>query len=386
MPNSYDFNFASHVGIVRKNNEDYFGEKKLAGGHVFVVCDGMGGHSGGEIASKKAVECIIDYFTRSRGENAVQMIHEAIKFANSQVHGFATTYPEYTGMGTTCVVAYLTQDKKFYYGHVGDSRLYLQTSKGLTTLTKDHSYVQFLVDTGEIEESQMETHPSKNQILRALGIDEVVKPEVCPEPLSPSDGDLFLLCSDGLNGMIDKEKIQSLLTNKENKSLALKAQTLIQAALDGGGKDNVTVGLIGFSGETKEPTLEVTQEHSKKSLSVRIQKLLILLILVLAGIYAGIKFWKAKEPNESNETELLKEQGNTGSGDQTTTEEATTETKIEADDSMAAKNKAAADSIAAKEKAAAGAKVKKDQAAEKAAKGADSIKRLKNTKLGTHTP
>lgn len=313
MPNSYDFNFASHVGHVRKNNEDYFGEKKLAGGHVFVVCDGMGGHSGGEIASKKAVECIIDYFTRSRGENAVQMIHEAIKFANSQVHGFATTYPEYTGMGTTCVVVYLTQSMKIYYGHVGDSRLYLQKSKGLTVLTKDHSYVQFLVDTGEIEESQMETHPSKNQILRALGIDEVVKPEVCPEPLSPNAGDLFLLCSDGLNGMIGKEQIQSLLTNKEKKSLAEKAQILIQAALDGGGKDNVTVGLIGFSGETKEPTLEVTQEHSKKSLFTRIKKPLILLILLLAGIFAGIKFWKAKELKD---TKILIEQEEKGSTDQ----------------------------------------------------------------------
>jgi serine/threonine protein phosphatase PrpC len=313
MPNSYDFIFSTHVGHVRKNNEDYFGEKKLSGGHVFVVCDGMGGHLGGEIASKKAVECILDYFTRSRGENAIQMIHEAIKFANSQVHGFATTYPEYTGMGTTCVVVYLTQSMKLYYGHVGDSRLYLQTSKGLTGLTKDHSYVQFLVDTGEIEESQMETHPSKNQILRALGIDEVVKPDVCPEPLSPSAGDLFLLCSDGLNGMIGKEQIQSLLANKERKSLDGKAQTLIQAALDGGGKDNVTVGLIGFSGEPKESTLEITQEQSKKSLFSRIQKPVILLVLVLAGILAGIKFWKAKELKD---TEIFIEQEKKGSTDQ----------------------------------------------------------------------
>ena len=295
MNQSYDFNFSTHVGNIRKNNEDYFGEKNLPGGHVFVVCDGMGGHSGGEIASKKAVECILDYFTKSRGENAVQMIHEAIKFANSQVHGFATNYPEYTGMGTTCVVVYLTQDMKLYYGHVGDSRLYLQTGKELNVLTKDHSYVQFLVDTGEIEESQMETHPAKNQILRALGIDEVVKPEVCPEPLSPRAGDLFLLCSDGLNGMIGKDQIQSLLANKERKSLDGKAQTLIQAALDGGGKDNVTVGLISFSGTTKEPTVEVTQERPSKSFFSRIQKPILILLLVLASIFAAIRFWKAKE-------------------------------------------------------------------------------------------
>lgn len=313
MNQSYDFNFSTHVGNIRKNNEDYFGEKNLPGGHVFVVCDGMGGHSGGEIASKKAVECILDYFTRSRGENAVQMIHEAIKFANSQVHGFATNYPEYTGMGTTCVVVYLTQDMKLYYGHVGDSRLYLQTGKELNVLTKDHSYVQFLVDTGEIEESQMETHPAKNQILRALGIDEVVKPEVCPEPLSPRAGDLFLLCSDGLNGMIGKDQIQSLLANKERKSLDGKAQTLIQAALDGGGKDNVTVGLISFSGTTKEPTVEVTQERPSKSFFSRIQKPILILLLVLASIFAAIRFWKARELGDS---EISIEQDENGSKDE----------------------------------------------------------------------
>ncbi len=299
MSTTYDFIFSTHVGNVRKNNEDFFGEKKLPGGHVFVVCDGMGGHSGGEIASKKAVECILDYFTRSRGENAVQMIHEAIKFANSQIHGFASTYPEYSGMGTTCVVVYLDQSMKLYYGHVGDSRLYLRSKNKLSTLTKDHSYVQFLVDTGEIEESQMETHPSKNQILRALGIDEVVKPEVCPEPIYPKPGDLFLICSDGLNGMIGKEEIHQLLgTTQDKKVLSTKANGLIQAALDAGGKDNVTVGLIGFGGVTEDAiTLEPTTEKSKKSKSglSRFQKPALITVLVLAAILAAIKFFKGRE-------------------------------------------------------------------------------------------
>lgn len=296
MSTTYDFIFSTNVGNVRKNNEDYFGEKKLPGGHVFVVCDGMGGHSGGEIASKKAVECILDYFTRSRGENAVQMIHEAIKFANSQVHGFASTYPEYSGMGTTCVVVYLDQSMKLYYGHVGDSRLYLRSKNNLSALTKDHSYVQFLVDTGEIEESQMETHPSKNQILRALGIDEVVKPEVCPEPITPKPGDLFLLCSDGLNGMIGKEQIHQLLgTVQDKKTLGTKASSLVEAALEAGGKDNVTVGLIGFDGVLDTPTLEPSPEKPKKSSLSTFQKPALITILVLAGILAAIKFYKARE-------------------------------------------------------------------------------------------
>jgi hypothetical protein len=176
--------------------------------------------------------------------------------------------------------------------------------------------------------------------------------------------------------MIGKDQIQSLLANKERKSLDGKAQTLIQAALNGGGKDNVTVGLISFSGTTKEPTVEVTQERPSKSFFSRIQKPILILLLVLASIFAAIRFWKANEPNEPNDTEISKEQGKKGSSDQTTTEEATKETTIEADDSIAAKDKAAAD-----------AKVEKDKAAaEKEAKEADSIKRLKNTKLGTPTP
>jgi serine/threonine protein phosphatase PrpC len=296
MTSSYNFIFSTHVGNVRKNNEDYYGEKKLPGGHVFVVCDGMGGHSGGEIASKKAVECILDYFSRSRGENAVQMIHEAIKFANSQIHGFACTYPEYTGMGTTCVVVYLTDSLKLYYGHVGDSRLYLRSKNGVTVLTKDHSYVQFLVDTGEIKEEEMESHPSKNQILRALGIDEVVKPEVCPEPLSPHPGDLFLLCSDGLNGMVDKYQLEKLLLSKgSGNTLKDKADELIQAALEGGGKDNVTVGLLRIGAEIEESTQQVpSPEQPKKTGLSRFQKLAFLIILALAAILAGVKFLQSK--------------------------------------------------------------------------------------------
>lgn len=260
MNEKFNFLLSSHVGNVRKNNEDFYGEKRLSEGHLFVVCDGMGGHSGGEIASKKAVECILDYCTRSKGENAVQMIHESIKFANSQVHGFASMNPEYKGMGTTCVVAYVTDNGKFYYGHVGDSRLYLHNKEGLRLITKDHSYVQYLVDIGDIKESEMESHPSKNQILRALGIDEVVKPEVCSEPLYPQPGDTFMLCSDGLNGMVKNEEIQKIMDSKNSGALVESISAkLIQAALDGGGKDNVTVALISIIGETtnqekNEPT------------------------------------------------------------------------------------------------------------------------------------
>ncbi len=320
MNENYKFFISSHVGNVRKNNEDFYGEKRLSGGHVFVVCDGMGGHSGGEIASQKAVECILDYCTRSSGENAVQMIHEAIKFANSQVHGFATTYPEYKGMGTTCVVVYLTNQGKLYYGHVGDSRLYIHNKQGLRSITKDHSYVQYLVDIGEIKESEMESHPSKNQILRALGIDEVVKPEVCQEPLYPSPGDTFLLCSDGLNGMIGSEDIRQILDSKrQGKTMDSISAHLIQAALDAGGKDNVTVGLIDFGGGDEDKTMILgsskRKTNSKKFRQYAIGALIVLglcisgyLMLRREKVKEGVKAAKSAE----TEQELVKKPQNAG--------------------------------------------------------------------------
>ena len=314
MNENYNFLISSDVGNVRKNNEDFYGEKKLKGGHVFVVCDGMGGHLGGEIASQKAVECILDYFVRSSGENTVQMIHEAIKFANSQVHGFATTYPEYKGMGTTCVVVYLTNQGKLYYGHVGDSRLYLHNKQGLKSITKDHSYVQYLVDIGEIKEHEMESHPSKNQILRALGIDEVIKPEVCQEPLHPSPGDTFLLCSDGLNGMIGSQDIKQILDSKrQGKMLDGISAQLIQAALDAGGKDNVTVGLIDFIGVDEEKTMILGSSKGKTN-SRKFRKYAIGSLIVLGLWIPGyfmLRGEKVDEKGDSKKTEIVKQEGST---------------------------------------------------------------------------
>lgn len=309
MNENYNFLISSDVGNVRKNNEDFYGEKKLKGGHVFVVCDGMGGHLGGEIASQKAVECILDYFVRSSGENEVQMIHEAIKFANSQVHGFATTYPEYKGMGTTCVVVYLTNQGKLYYGHVGDSRLYLHNKQGLRSITKDHSYVQYLVDVGEIKESEMESHPSKNQILRALGIDEVIKPEVCQDPIHPSPGDTFLLCSDGLNGMIGSEDIRQILDLKrQGNTIDCISAQLIQAALDAGGKDNVTVGLIDFGGE---PDITIILGSSKRKTNLEKFRQYAIGSLVVMGLSIPSYFMLRGEKGDSEKTEIVKQERNT---------------------------------------------------------------------------
>ena len=289
MSNNYQFHLSSNVGKVRKNNEDFYGEKKLPNGHVLVVCDGMGGHSGGEIASQKAVECILEYFTKSRGENPIQMIHEAIKFANSQVHGFASMNPEYKGMGTTCVVVYIDQSGKLFHGHVGDSRLYRFNRQGLKSITKDHSYVQYLVDTGEIKEHEMESHPAKNQILRALGIEEGVKPDVCAEPVVPQSGDTFLLCTDGLNSMIGNQEISEVLQNGvENMSLPDLADKLIHHALEAGGKDNVTVALIAFPKVSEDITIQINNAPPQGKISDLKNKTSRKLLLIIAIAFIAI--------------------------------------------------------------------------------------------------
>jgi serine/threonine protein phosphatase PrpC len=241
--------------------------------------------------------------------------------------GFASMNPEYKGMGTTCVVVYITNSNKLYYGHVGDSRLYLHNKQGLRCITKDHSFVQYLVDIGDIKESEMESHPSKNQILRALGIDEVVKPEVCPEPLNPQSGDTFLLCSDGLNGMVKNQEIGRIMESiGRGSSLESVSDKLIQAALDGGGKDNVTVGLISLYGEESDQTLQLSSpksgRFSKKSMILYITIGVILLGLLFGGYNY---FKKTDEENPTSKTGVNKEEnkdvGEDNSGNDTTSGE-----------------------------------------------------------------
>jgi serine/threonine protein phosphatase PrpC len=299
METKYKFQFKSETGKVRTNNEDAFGEYKLPNGHLFVVCDGMGGHSGGEMASKKSIECIIEYCKKARSENAIIMIHEAIKFANTQIHGFASTYPEYKGMGTTCVVVFYTSSGQLYYGHVGDSRLYVYSGDRLKALTKDHSYVQYLVDTGEIQESEMETHPSKNQILRAIGIEETIRPDVCSEPYIPASGDIFLLCTDGLNGMIGNKLIGTILQPLQNThNLSLTSDELIQSALEAGGKDNVTVGIIQISKELSDPTIVIQNQSFSKINKFNLGALILLFISIIVATFFTLNYFFTKSEKE----------------------------------------------------------------------------------------
>ena len=232
------------VGLVRKANEDHIGsltnEQTNGNGDIFVVCDGMGGHVGGATASKKAVECILEYFKNETHSNPILALEKAISFANEQIYVLSQDNPELKGMGTTCT-ALLQRDDNVYIAHVGDSRIYLNTDNKLYRVTKDHSFVQKLVDAGQLSDSEMETHPRKNELTRALGISIEVEVEVSEKPLIVKNGDKFLMCSDGLCGLVNDPTISNTI-NKEKGFDAV--EELIQLALNAGGNDNISVDII----------------------------------------------------------------------------------------------------------------------------------------------
>lgn len=235
------------TGLVRPHNEDSNRFERTNNGDLFVVCDGMGGHVGGATASKIGVNSICQYVREHECTIPQQFLVKALEYANGNIFKESRSNTELKGMGTTACVA-LVRGDKVWYAHVGDSRIYYYNSKSniLYRLTKDHSVVQALVDQGMITEAEAEHHPEKNKIRKSLGIKETVEAEPCQMPLIPSDGDILLICSDGLSGMMDDDDILEVLSTTPNVNEAGKA--LIELAKAGGGTDNITVQIIKFSG------------------------------------------------------------------------------------------------------------------------------------------
>ena len=255
----------SHVGMARTENQDFFGywesdddrEFDLRG-RLAVVCDGMGGHSGGEIASRMAVQAIIDNYKACEADNISEALRYAIETANRTVYGEGVRLKELAGMGTT-VTALVQRREMVYFGQVGDSRAYLIRGGQMKQMTKDHSLVQQLVDEGLLEESEMENHPDKNVILRSLGVKPEVEVDVSHIPIAL--GDAFLICSDGLSGLVsNKEILQVYLEGERSgKSLRSICEELIDRANAAGGHDNSTVQLLKIN-ETATSTTDHTPE------------------------------------------------------------------------------------------------------------------------------
>jgi PPM family protein phosphatase len=233
----------SDVGRQRQGNEDSFLERSP----LFVVADGMGGARAGEVASRMAVE----QFDHVDGADIPpeQQLAEVAKGANRKIHKMAQEDSAYAGMGTTFTAALVT-GKHIAIGHVGDSRLYRFRDGELERLTHDHSLVEEFVRQGKLTPAEAEVHPQRSIITRALGPEPEV--EVDTYTHSGRDGDVYLLNSDGLTGMINEQQVAEILRDRE--SLEDAAEKLIAAANENGGKDNITVVLfrLGSDGEDEE--------------------------------------------------------------------------------------------------------------------------------------
>ena len=258
MVQNFKFGNLTDVGLVRKANEDYYGCFDTDNGHVFVVCDGMGGHVGGAVASQTAVEAIKLFYDVPHA-NIFVSLQSALVKANEAILQKIKEAPELEGMGTTCVLLVI-KEGKVYYAHIGDSRIYYIHRNQLQHITKDHSFVQTLVDEGHITEAEAEVHPNKNQITKALGIHPTIEPTICEEPILPDSDDYFLLCSDGLTGMTSDASILEAII-KQEKTLQEKVTQLINLAKAGGGKDNITAQLIQF---IDAPPADIAVDYSSK--------------------------------------------------------------------------------------------------------------------------
>ena len=224
---------ATHVGKVRHNNEDSL---IVIEPETFVVADGMGGAQAGEVASQTLVETVKDFLSKTPPLNE-QILSQAILLANDKILTLARQNPNYLGMGTTATILSL-DDGKAYFAHVGDSRIYRLRNNSLTQMTEDHSYVESLVRRGEITPEEARVHPMKNVLTQAVGVVENISVDTAN--FSVESGDTFLLCTDGLTNMVDDENIAKILQSASNP-----ADALIDAALKAGGRDNISVIVVG---------------------------------------------------------------------------------------------------------------------------------------------
>ncbi len=292
------------VGCKRKANEDWLAQFECQNGLVAVVCDGMGGHVGGAVASHIAVETIQQFLETTYFNDPRQAIVEACDAANAAILQRTTQQPELKGMGSTCVML-IVRDGKVYIGSVGDSRIYLIRSKTITQLTRDQSYVQMLVDAGEITKEQAEHHPRKNEILNALGIATMQPATVLPDAISPEAGDCFLLCSDGLSGMVPDRDILHVASDQTRMTQRERVATLIKRARENGGLDNITCTIVEFAVTPGNSGLSVsapiTASMSNKKRWIYILLAVLLVVLLGAGGYALGRMSVEEEQVESTD-------------------------------------------------------------------------------------
>lgn len=243
MTYGYTSAIGSHVGMVRSNNQD----SGYAGDDLFLVADGMGGHAGGDVASALVTRDLarLDAPPIDSPELATGQLKSALLSANHMLRNTVGDHPELAGLGTT-FVGFLTVGNQLALAHIGDSRLYLLRDNEMRQVTKDHTFVQRLVDAGRITEEEAKFHPRRSVLMRVLG-DVESAPEIDTAVLDTQPGDVWLLCSDGLCGYVEDEDIEKIL--RRRKSLQGAVDDLIDKSLAHGAPDNVTVVLVETTAE-----------------------------------------------------------------------------------------------------------------------------------------
>ena len=241
----------SDVGCQRENNEDslsYWEPKSeaefLEKGRLAVVADGMGGYEGGQEASRMAVQTVQDVFDHEPASDPRGALLKGFKTAHERIRKYADEHPEFQGMGTTCTALALN-DLHLYFAHIGDSRLYLVRGASILRLTRDHSYVGKLVESGVLGSEEAERHPQRHILTAALGAGSEIEAEAPPSPLGLQAGDTLILCTDGLWSLVREVEILEVVSRLGASDACAE---LVRLARERGGPDNITVQILRVSG------------------------------------------------------------------------------------------------------------------------------------------
>ena len=308
---------ATDIGASREINEDSMTVFDSPNGQVLVVCDGMGGQAAGDVASQLAVNIIENILTDNTFDTPEEAIRRSVLAANQGVLNKTSQNPELEGMGATCVML-IIKDGRVHCGWVGDSRIYYIANHTIRQISHDQSYVQQLIDSGQITKDEAANHPQKSEITNCIGLQGMTAPETVAVPIVPEPGSTFLLCSDGLSGMVDERQIERTISNT-NMSLQQKADKLIAMANEAGGLDNITVELVQFgtsevAGATSGTLFETPKDVnlSQKKSHKLLYSIICILILAALCIGGGYYYMSQKQKEEAKKVKVDKK-GNTTS-------------------------------------------------------------------------
>lgn len=236
--------YKTHIGRTRTINEDRVLVHESSDFTLAIVADGMGGHQAGDVASEMAIEILkTELLHKLQSPESVEaheaVIKDAFGVANERIFNLSVDQPQFQGMGTTVVLAVAMREQVFI-ANVGDSRAYIYDGTALEQVTEDHSLVTELVKTGQITVEESHEHPQRNVLTRALGTEPDVNVDMYE--LNWNAGDMLMLCSDGLTGLVDDEQLQYIF--KDESDIEQRIDRLVNEALEAGGKDNITVALL----------------------------------------------------------------------------------------------------------------------------------------------